>query len=60
MKELYRLFAWIWFISAIVLIGITVSLGSPIHPVALIISSTFTATFAVVYYLAQESKSLRL
>ncbi len=60
MKELYRLFAWIWFTTAIILIGITVSLGSPIHPVALIISSTFTATFAVVYYLAQESKSLRL
>ena len=60
MKELYRLFAYIWIITAFILIGITVSIGSPIHPVALIISSTFTATFAVVYYLAQESKSLRL
>lgn len=60
MIELYRLFALIWVISAVVLIGMIVSLGMPINLLAIIISSTFTATFAVVYYLAQESKSLRL
>jgi len=60
MKDLYRLFALIWAISAILLIGIIVSLGAPINLLAIIISSTFTATFAVVYNLAQESKSLRL
>jgi len=60
MKDLYRLFALIWAISAILLIGIIVSLGAPINLLAIIISSTFTATFAIVYYLAQESKSLRL
>jgi hypothetical protein len=59
MKELYRLFAYIWVISAIALIGITVFVGSPINPFVLIISSTFTAVFAVIYYLTQESKSLR-
>lgn len=60
MKELIRLFVMMWIISAIMLIGVTVLLGSPIHPVALIISSTFTGVFAVIYYLTKESESLRL
>lgn len=56
MKDIYRLFALIWAISAILLIGMIVSLGAPINLLAIIISSTFTATFAVVYYLTRESK----
>lgn len=58
MKELYQLFALVWAISAILIIGLTVIIGTHISPFAIIISATFTAIFAVVYVLSQESKQL--
>lgn len=58
MKELYQLFALVWVISAILLIGLTAIIGTYISSFAIVISSTFTAVFAVVYTLSQESKQL--
>jgi hypothetical protein len=59
MKELFQIFGMVWLAtSAIFTLVYAFALGIPFGLLDVVVASTFTATFSIVYVLMQDSKDL--